>query len=527
MKYLNLLSLALSGLAPLGACYQAHNFSVPIDHFHNETLYEPHTNASFNIRYWFDATHYQPGGPVFLLAGGETDASFILPVLSHGIFAELMKTYHGIGLILEHRYYGTSYPVEQITPESLRFLTTEQAMADYAYFAQHVTLPGMEAVDIRAQKNSSTPWIAYGVSYAGGFVSFLRKLYPDIYYGAISSSGTTAAITNFWKYYEPIRQYAPARCVSAIQDFVEIFDHVLIDNADNKILVAQLKNAVGAKNDSDNALFGAQLAQAVTSWQSRNWNPPNGSLYFSEYCGNATTSDHLLYPNIAPKEDFFKGVISLAGYNGSDKELVTRVLNQAGFFQNTLYKFINPQSDSSSSSSSAEVAVKKDTVLPKSDGYNWLYQQCTEWGNFHTGSGVPTNIRSIVSRVITLPYQTRTCKDFGVTSPPDTERINRYGGLNFTYPRLAAIGGFADPWRDASPLAQELYPLRNSTDDEPVIQIDLPAEDVYDGLRGAVHHWELNGATTDTFPAGLPPKGVTDAWDEIIRFVGVWLKDRY
>lgn len=526
MKYLHLLSLALSGLAPLAAGYSAHNFSVPIDHFHNETHYEPHTNGSFNIRYWFDNTHYKPGGPVFLLAGGETDASMILPVLSHGVFAELMKKYNGIGLILEHRYYGGSYPVEQITPETLRFLTTEQAMADYSYFAQHITLPGMEDVDIRAKKDGSTPWIAYGVSYAGGFVSFLRKLYPDIYYGAISSSGVTAAIVDYWRYFEPIRQYAPAACVSAIQDFVDIFDRVLIDHADNKTLAQQLKIAVGAKNDTDNTLFTTQLAQAVTEWQSRNWNPPNGSLLFHDFCGNITTSDHLLYPDIAPKEDFFKGVISLAGYNVSDQDLVTRVLNQAGFFKHRLFHF-NPSSSSSSSSSSAKKAVTKDTTLPKSDGFNWLYQECFEWGLWSNGAGYPEHIRPIVSRLITVASKSNDCSMFGITSPPKTERINRYGGLNFTYSRVAAIGGFADPWREATPLAQELSnPLRPSTDDMPVVQIDLHEDEVYDGLRGAVHHWELNGATTDTFPDGLPPQGIKDAWAEIIRFVGVWLKDR-
>jgi hypothetical protein len=524
MKYLHLLSL---GLAPLAACasFPAHNFSVPIDHFHNETHYEPHTNASFNLRYWFDASHYQPGGPVFVMAGGETDASALLPILSHGIFAQLMKTYHGVGLVLEHRYYGTSYPVDQITPESLRFLTTEQAMADYAYFAEHVTLPGMEHVDITPQsKNGSTPWIAYGVSYAGGFVSFLRKLYPDTFYGVISSSGTTAAVVDYWKYFEPIRQYAPAACVSAIQDFVDIFDRVLIDHADNKTLTQQLKTAVGAKNDTSNELFVQQLAQGVTEWQSRSWNPPNGSLFFHDFCGNITTSDHLLYQNIAPTEDFFKGVIGLAGYNVSDKELVTRVVNQAGFFKNRLYKFINPST--SSSSSSGEIAATNDTVLPRIDGYNWIYQQCTEWGNFYTGAGYPEHIRPLISRLINVASQTTICAMFDVTSPPDIQRINRYGGLNFTFPRVAAIGGFADPWREATPLAEELYPLRPSTDDEPVIQIDLHEDEVYDGMRGAVHHWEIIGETTDTFPVGLPPKGITDAWNEIIRFVGVWLKDR-
>lgn len=42
--------------------YPAYNLSVPIDHFHNESMYEPHSSGKFNLRYFFDATYYKPGG---------------------------------------------------------------------------------------------------------------------------------------------------------------------------------------------------------------------------------------------------------------------------------------------------------------------------------------------------------------------------------------------------------------------------------------------------------------------------------
>lgn len=65
--------------------YPAHNLSVPVDHFHNETLYEPHSNASFNLRYWFDASNYKPGGPVIVLQSGETSGVGRLPFLQKGM----------------------------------------------------------------------------------------------------------------------------------------------------------------------------------------------------------------------------------------------------------------------------------------------------------------------------------------------------------------------------------------------------------------------------------------------------------
>ena len=43
-----------------------------IDHFPTSDRYEPHTNATFKQRYFFDSSYYKPGGPVFLYIGGET-----------------------------------------------------------------------------------------------------------------------------------------------------------------------------------------------------------------------------------------------------------------------------------------------------------------------------------------------------------------------------------------------------------------------------------------------------------------------
>ena len=60
-----------------------------------------------------------------------------------GLVAHLTQATHGIGFILEHRYYGTFFPTPDISTENLRFLTTEQALADQAFFSQHIKFPGL------------------------------------------------------------------------------------------------------------------------------------------------------------------------------------------------------------------------------------------------------------------------------------------------------------------------------------------------------------------------------------------------
>lgn len=161
--------------------YTAHNLSVPIDHFQNESMYEPHTDGKFNLRYWFDASFYRDGGPVIVLQSGETSAVGRLPYLQKGIVYQLAKATGGIGVILEHRYYGASFPTPDLSTENLRFLTTQQALADQAYFSKNIVFPGLETKNLTAP---STAHIAYGGSYAGAFVAFLRKEYPDVYWGS-------------------------------------------------------------------------------------------------------------------------------------------------------------------------------------------------------------------------------------------------------------------------------------------------------------------------------------------------------
>ena len=164
--------------------YPAYNISVPIDHFQNESMYEPHLDGTFELRYWFDATYYKDGGPVIVLHGGETSGEDRLPYLQKGIVYQLAEATNGLGVILEHRYYGTSFPTPDLATENLRFLTTQQALADAAYFAQNVVFEGFEDKKLTAP---NTPYIAYGGSYAGAFTAFLRVQYPDVYFGMVAS----------------------------------------------------------------------------------------------------------------------------------------------------------------------------------------------------------------------------------------------------------------------------------------------------------------------------------------------------
>lgn len=90
-----------------------------------------------------------------------------LPFIQKGVVAQLAEATNGISVVMEHRYYGKSMPTKDLSTESLRFLTTEQSLADTVYFVKNVVFEGFEDEDLTAP---NTPYILYGGSYAGGQV---------------------------------------------------------------------------------------------------------------------------------------------------------------------------------------------------------------------------------------------------------------------------------------------------------------------------------------------------------------------
>jgi len=242
--------------------YPAYNLSTPIDFFPDEPRYEPHVNGTFNLRYWFDAQYYKPGGPVFVLLSGETSGENRLPFLQKGIVNQVAKATNGIGVILEHRYYGTSHPFPNVSTKNLRFLSTEQSLAEINHFALNVEFEGVDA-DLTAP---NTPWIVYGGSYAGAQAAFMRVVYPETFWGAISSSGVTVAIYDYWQYFEPIRLFGPPDCIKAQQTLVDVLDGILL-NEDNAGEVQSLKDIFGLGQITDNSDF-ANVFTGIYGWQS-------------------------------------------------------------------------------------------------------------------------------------------------------------------------------------------------------------------------------------------------------------------
>ena len=353
------------------AAYPEYNLSVPIDHFHNDSKYEPHSDESFNLRYWFDAQFYEPGGPVFVLGAGETSGVGRLPFLEKGIVYEIAKATKGIGVILEHRYYGSSIPVPDFSTENLRWLTTEQALADTAYFAKNVVFEGLEDVDVSPEV---TPWIAYGGSYAGAFVAFLRVVYPDIFFAAISSSGVPMAIWDYWEYFEGARIYAPEPCSETTGKLTHIVDTILLDESKAEY-IPQLKEAFGLGRVTDNTDFAAALRGGIYDLQGYNWDPEISDDSFFKYC-ETVSNDENQFPGLEGRRESVKELIVVGGYEDELDPLTDRMLNYIGTLDRNVVQSCERDSQD-------RCFGTKNTTFYAQDDLSqtwrlWQYQVCTE-----------------------------------------------------------------------------------------------------------------------------------------------------
>lgn len=119
-----------------------------------------------------------------------------------------------------------------------------------------------------------------------------------------------------------------------------------------------------------------------------------------------------------------------------------------------------------------------------------------------------------MSRLMTKEYTKTPCRNwFNITTPPDVESINKLGGYDISYPRLALIDGRQDPWRagGAHAIGQ---PDRKSTTSEPFLLVDW-----------GVHHWDEFGMSEDFEEEGLPPPQVVENQQKQVEFVKAWLKE--
>lgn len=372
-----------------------HNVAT-IQQYHFQQLIDHNNPArgSFSQRYYIDE-HYGPetNAPVFFYICGEATCN---PSALNGAIRHYAQKFHAKLIALEHRYYGASIPVTNLSTKNLRFLTTEAALDDLAYFQRHIS----------QQKNWTGSWIAFGGSYPGSLSAYYRLKFPYLVAGALASSAPVMAKEDFIEYDQHVTEVVGPQCAELMREVV----HTVEASLDDPSQLAQIKELFGASNVVDPIDFLYLIADIGA-----------GAVQYGEkekFCATlASRASPLIgYAEIA--HDLYKS----SGLNAVDFTA-----------QGAMDETINPD-------------VQRLSMR------QWYYQSCTEYGYWQNAH--PNPQLSTRSTLINLDYHHQVCKRlFQLTQPAQTTNLN----AAFYYPLMDALvskifftNGEQDPWSTLS-----------------------------------------------------------------------------
>lgn len=126
----------------------------------------------------------------------------------HDIAADLNGYIFGT----ETRFFGNNRPTNDVSIDNLRFLTTEQILADMAHLIDHIKQQDSRLAHARV--------VLVGTMFGGNLAAWFRVKYPQHVDGVWSSSSFVEARMNFREYFEGIgddlRNFGSQECYSRI-----------------------------------------------------------------------------------------------------------------------------------------------------------------------------------------------------------------------------------------------------------------------------------------------------------------------
>ncbi|KAG8448823.1 hypothetical protein GDO86_015771 [Hymenochirus boettgeri] len=431
----------------------------PLDHFNRRN------NATYRQRYWVNEEHWrQPDGPVFLYIGGEGSLSEF-SVLS-GEHVELAQTHRALLVSLEHRFYGSSINPDGMTLESLKFLSSQQALADLASFHLFIS----HKYNLTRQNT----WICFGGSYPGSLSAWFRLKFPHLVYASVASSAPVRAELNFTGY--------------------------------NKVVAWSLADPVigGSEKCLDAVIKGFQLVDSLISKE-------NASQLEKDFssCGHLKGSDDYaeFVGNLA---DIFMGAVQYNGMSpSSNVQQICELMTKEGYSAyeglksvNRMYMdYMGLSCVENSHAKSVEDLSSIQLHLVGVGERQWYYQTCTEFGYYQTCEDPSCPF----STLLTLQSQLDLCSQvFQVPTESVLQSVQFtnefYGADRPKSSRIIFVNGDVDPWH-------ALSVLKNQSHSEIAILIN-----------GTSHCANMNPSRTSD------PLPLQEARKEIAVQVGTWLK---
>ncbi|KAJ7591526.1 serine carboxypeptidase S28-domain-containing protein [Mycena floridula] len=404
--------------------------------------------GTFQQLYFHTWEYYRPGGPIILFTPGESDASDAFSFLTNSsILGAIARETGGATIVLEHRFFGSSNPMPDLSESSLKYLTIQQSIDDLVYFAQNVKLamPGGNAVT-----PDKTPWILVGGSYSGALTAWTMANQPGVFWAGYASSAVVQPIVEFWQYFVPIQENMPQNCSADVQAVISHVDQVLASGDTTQISALKANFGLDTLQDDD---FVSTLRTPLFSWQYLQPRTDASTRVFFTFCdaleGAADTPatglglDHAL---------------SAWGTFFIQRYLPYLCPNNTVTFE-SFFSFHSHRSDSLFSecfnTHDPNESFWTDTTVKNADR-SWQWMVCNEVGWFQVGAPPGTSTPNLISTTLRAASEERQCSFYfpqtlSATSAPKVDATSfAYHGYDISVDRLFVANGKSDPWREAT-----------------------------------------------------------------------------
>jgi pimeloyl-ACP methyl ester carboxylesterase len=358
---------------------------------------------------------------------------------------------HGATVLVEHRFFGYSNPYDNLTSQSLELLTIQQAIDDLVYFAQNVNLPMPGGDNV---KPDTTPWVLLGGSYSGALTSWTMVNKPDVFRAGYATSSVVEAMTDYYSYFTPIREYMPQNCSSDVQAVIAYLDQLYAEN--NTAAMQSLKEAFGLGGLSHIDDFASALQYNLMDWQALQPDVGPGAMFF-EFCDALEVKDGVSAP--------------ATGWG------LENAINSWGlFWNNTYYAYVCDNITNAETCLGTYNASQAywTNVTVNNANRSWAWMVCNQLGYYLVGP--PEGQPAIVSRIVQPIYDERQCvnmfpQKFSSPPSPSAAEVNTmYEGWNVNVDRLFFVNGLRDPWREATVSADGLN--KANTTMQPIYESD-------------------------------------------------------
>jgi len=386
-----------------------------VDHF------DPLNQDVWSQRYFINDTFYGGmGSPVFLCVGGEGPALEPSVVQTGGVHCALMvdlaKKYGALILALEHRFYGQSLPKADYSVESLRFLSSKQALEDIALFRKYIH-------DKLNMEDMYTSWATFGGSYPGMLAGWARLKYPHLFAASVASSAPVEAVADMEGYNNFVASSmldmtiggAPECLWKVSAGFLRI-GYLLKSEEGRSQLAEDFSVCPSGKLDDkwDQKMFSEGLWNLFPLQT----NDPSCTETYCNYkkiCGLMTNSTHGAYEAVVELFNNAKNANGMDCYDVSYNESM-KALSDV-----------------------------------KSQDRSWLWQTCTEFGFYQTcnpGTSCPFTSDPFVSSLDSFTDMCSQLFNIDPESVANTAKVtnNHYGGWDYGGTRVVFANGGADPW---------------------------------------------------------------------------------